>query len=101
MGPTLTAFRDYMNSLSLSFTFDHAIGLFKLNLFLIIILLLYIKLFNKILSKFSSKDLWNGDTSLDIGTRASITGLAFTGGVCTSNKYSISEDFGGLTNVQV
>ena len=26
---TLTAFKDYMNSLTLSFDFDHAIGLFK------------------------------------------------------------------------
>jgi hypothetical protein len=31
MTPTLTAFKDYMNSLTLSFDFDHAIGLFKLN----------------------------------------------------------------------
>ena len=32
MTPTLTAFKDYMNSLTLSFDFDHAIGLFKFNL---------------------------------------------------------------------
>ena len=31
MTPTLTAFKDYMNSLTLSFDYDHAIGLFKLH----------------------------------------------------------------------
>lgn len=73
---TLYAFRDYMNSLSLSFSYDHAIG-------------------------FLNKDLWRDESSQAADQRASVAGQAFLSQVCLSDKFSIVEDRGGFGSIGV
>ena len=45
--------------------------------------------------------MWSTDTSIGASLRSSIVGLAYTGQICQSSKYSISEERGGFANLIV
>ncbi|CAF0922549.1 unnamed protein product, partial [Brachionus calyciflorus] len=72
-GKTLNAFTTFMNSKNFEFTYDHAVALFN-------------------------KDLWSDDPSQSPSSRSGVAGFASVGQICTSDRYSLSEDFGGFSN---
>ncbi|RNA14579.1 flocculation FLO11-like, partial [Brachionus plicatilis] len=72
---TLEAFKNFMNSLSIPFNYDHAIGLFN-------------------------KDLWEA-TGSNIEERSAVRGYSFVGTVCSDSRYSISEELGGFFYITV
>ncbi|CAF0856252.1 unnamed protein product [Brachionus calyciflorus] len=71
--PTITRFRSFMNSKMFPFEYDHAMGLIK-------------------------KDLWLDGTGLP-SARAGLLGLAYVKGICSSYRYSVSEEQGGFSSI--
>ena len=69
------AFVNYMESLSLPFEYDHAIG-------------------------FTNKDLWS-EVLAPVKERSSLTGYSHIGGICQKAKYSIVEEQGGFASARV
>jgi hypothetical protein len=51
--------------------------------------------------KFYSKDLWFEDTSMLPSLRTTAAGFSKIGGICTSERYSISEERSGFANINV
>lgn len=72
--PVLTAFTKYMNSKTLPFQYDHAIGIF-------------------------SKDLWSNDNGQLPALRSKVMGFSLMGGICGIQRYSIVEDLGGFNSI--
>ena len=52
-------------------------------------------------SIFISKDLWLDDTTILPSLRTTAAGFSKIGGICTSERYSISEEKGGFANINV
>ena len=65
-----------MNSKTFPFTYDQATALF-------------------------SKDMWSPDTTQTPDTKAGVVGFAYVSAICTSNRYSIIEEYGGFQEVSV
>jgi hypothetical protein len=74
--PTLEAFASFMNSKKFPFEFDHA-------------------------AAFINKDLWNDNVNDSPEKRKGAVGFAFLRNICKEYKYSIVEDIGSFSNINV
>jgi hypothetical protein len=45
--------------------------------------------------------MFSDTTSDSASTRSGVAGYAFVGGICSSFRYSINEEWGGFQNIQV
>jgi hypothetical protein len=97
----LTKFRNYMNSMTFPFTYDLAASFVEwepLFLWALFFLIIYIEF----KTLFHSKDIW-GDpfTGSTPDQQSQVVGLAYIAAVCSSNRYSINEEHGGMRSVHV
>ncbi|CAF0955496.1 unnamed protein product [Brachionus calyciflorus] len=73
----LTEFKKFINSLNSSYVYDHAVVVFK-------------------------KDIWTDNTTDTPEARSTVAGVAYLGGVCYKDiQFSINEENGGLQNIYV
>jgi hypothetical protein len=74
--PTLEAFTSFMNSKKFPFEYDHA-------------------------SVLINKDLWNDNVNEEPDKRKGAVGFTFMRNICKDFKFSIVEDIGSFSNINV